>query len=432
MENTITNAEIEHEETTNAEPEEKIGYRDILHQKEYLKVITANLVTRFGDSIDAIAFTWMVYAITGSAAWSAIIFAMNQLPSVLVQPFAGALVEGMNKKKIMVITDIIRGSITAGLAVLYLTGNVNAWILLFFTLINSSVEAFCSPASLAVIPKIMDQKYYAFGSALNSTLSTTIQLIGIGAAGFIISIFGIGTAIAIDGISFFGSAIILSFLKIKETNLRKENLNIKEYGTTLMEGIKYLKGQPVIRNFCIMGVLINAACVPLNALQSPLVSEIMGQGSELLSVFSIALMIGMGVGSFIFPFLNRKISVRTLVVISGLFVGIGFYLYTFGTMLQSHVVAIYALTIGVTAILGIASSMIGAVLGVQFMKCVQQDYLARVGAIFNAGACAASPVTSLAVGALITVIPIASMFKICAVIFVVIFLFIAIRKVRLE
>ena len=180
----------------------KIGYRDIFHQKEYMKVIIANLVTRFWDSIDAIAFTWMVYSITGSAAWSAIIFAMNQLPSVLVQPFAGALVEGMNKKKIMVVTDMIRGFITAGLAVLYLTGNINAWILLGFTLINSTVEAFCSPASTAIIPKIIEEKYYSFGSSLNSTLSTTIQFIGIGAAGLIIGMFGIGAAIAIDGIFF--------------------------------------------------------------------------------------------------------------------------------------------------------------------------------------------------------------------------------------
>ena len=70
---------------------EKIGYRDILRQKEYMKLIGANLINRFGDSIDAIAFTWLVYAVTGSAAWTTLIFALNQLPTVLLQPFAGTL-----------------------------------------------------------------------------------------------------------------------------------------------------------------------------------------------------------------------------------------------------------------------------------------------------------------------------------------------------
>ena len=89
------------EEEKKENEEVKVGYKDVLKQKEYVKLIIANLISRFGDSIDAIAFTWLVYAITGSAAWSAIIFAVNQLPSVLVQPFAGALVENMDKKKII-------------------------------------------------------------------------------------------------------------------------------------------------------------------------------------------------------------------------------------------------------------------------------------------------------------------------------------------
>lgn len=57
-------------------------------------MLVANVISRFGDSIDSIAFTWLVYQVTESAAWSAAMFAMNQLPGVLVQPFAGALVEG--------------------------------------------------------------------------------------------------------------------------------------------------------------------------------------------------------------------------------------------------------------------------------------------------------------------------------------------------
>lgn len=411
---------------------EKVGYKDILKQTEFMKLIAANLISRFGDSIDAIAFTWLVYTITGSAAWSAIIFAVNQLPSVLVQPFAGALVENMDKKKIMVVTDFIRGGIVAGLAVLYLTGNVNAWIMLLFTIIISSVEAFCLPASMAVMPKIIDKKYYTFGTSLSSTLSTVIQLIGIGAAGLIIGVFGIGVAIFIDGATFFGSAAILCFLKIKETNLRKGKPNVKEYMQNLVGGVKYLKKQPVIRNFCILSVIINAVITPLNALQSPMISEIMGQGGELLSVFSIAIMAGMGVGAFLYPFYSKHLSARANIVLGGLGVGIGFYSYTFGIHLQESVVAIYALTIGASVLIGFASSMVSATLGVQFMKNVEQDYLARVGSIFNAGASAATPVVSFMISILTAFCPVVKIFQICAVASVIIFIFIVIRRVHFE
>lgn len=111
--------------------ETKIGYKDILKQKEYMKMILAALINRFGDSIDAIASTWLVYEITGNAAWSAIIFGINKLPTVFITPLAGAWVEGGNKKSIMVVTDLIR-------AVCVLCRNLlPAWI---FTTVDTGAD----------------------------------------------------------------------------------------------------------------------------------------------------------------------------------------------------------------------------------------------------------------------------------------------------
>ena len=134
-------------ETTEETTEEKVTYKDAFKQKEYMKLLIANSISRFGDSIDAIAFTWITYAITGSAMWSALIYAMNTLPSVLLQPFSGALVEGLNKKKVMVVTDFIRGIVVLSLALLYMADFLNPLVLVVFTLIISSVETLCMPAA---------------------------------------------------------------------------------------------------------------------------------------------------------------------------------------------------------------------------------------------------------------------------------------------
>ncbi|WP_026511282.1 hypothetical protein [Butyrivibrio sp. LC3010] len=77
------------------EQNKDISYRQIFRISDYRKLILSNVVNRFGDSIDSIAFTWIVYQITHSAAWSAIVFGVNFLPNVVVQPFAGAIVEKM-------------------------------------------------------------------------------------------------------------------------------------------------------------------------------------------------------------------------------------------------------------------------------------------------------------------------------------------------
>lgn len=172
------------------EQAEKIGYRDILSQKQFMKIIFADVISRFGDSIDAIAFTWLIYTVTGSAAWSAVIFAVNQIPTVLLQPFAGVLVDGMHKKKVMVYADLIRGITIVTVAGLYLLKMINPWILVMMTLLISSAEAFCMPASTSIMPKILDRKYYAFGSSMNASLCMVFQIIGMGAAGVIIAFGG--------------------------------------------------------------------------------------------------------------------------------------------------------------------------------------------------------------------------------------------------
>ena len=410
----------------------KVGYREILRQKEYRKIILAGLINRFGDSIDAIAFTWLVYAITGDAAWSALVFAANQLPSVLVQPFAGALVEGMDKKKLMVVTDIVRGITTSGLAILYLAGDVDPWILLAFTLINSTVEAFRLPAALAVTPLVLEEKYYTYGTSLSSTLSTVVQMIGMGMAGVIIGAFGIGAAIVIDGVSFFGSALILGFLRVRETNLRRGSLQAKEYAAALKGGLQYLKKQPVIRNFCLLAVLINAVITPLNALQSPLIQDVMGQGSGLLSAFALALTAGMGIGSFLYPFISSKLFVRLQVTGAGMLVGACMSCYTLGSSVQARVRMVYVLTTVMTFVIGMSISVLISALNVQFMKAVSQEYMARVGSIFNAGACAATPAASLAVSALAAFCTVSQIFLFSGAVCVIIFLVMKLSGIRLE
>ena len=104
-------------------------YGEIIKEREYRKLIFATVINRFGDSVDAIAFTWLVYQITHSAAWSAIVFALNTLPNVVVQPFAGAIVEKMDKKHVIVATHLLRAVIITLFALLYRAGLVNALVM---------------------------------------------------------------------------------------------------------------------------------------------------------------------------------------------------------------------------------------------------------------------------------------------------------------
>lgn len=133
-------------------------YIDILKNKEHRKLLFSNLINRFGDSVESIAFTWIVYQITHSAAWSAIVFALNILPNVFVQPFAGAIVEKMNKKLVVIVTHFLRAALISLFVFLYRADVVNPLILSIFTLLITTIESFNLPADTAFTAQIIKKE----------------------------------------------------------------------------------------------------------------------------------------------------------------------------------------------------------------------------------------------------------------------------------
>lgn len=412
---------------------EKIGYRQVFTQKEYCKIIFANLISRFGDSIDAIAFTWLVYAVTQSASWTAVISACNMLPTMLLQPFAGAAVEHRNKKKSMIVSDVIRGLVVIALAFCYVTDRMNPWIMLAFTLTISSVEAFCMPASTAIIPKILDEKYYEYGMSLNSVGSTVMQLVGTGAAGVVIGMFGVHIAIAIDAVTFFGAAVIKMFLKVKEdvsvetSRIYDSDMKtvVNHYLEDLKEGISYVKKNKILVNLGLLGFLANGMLVPVNCFLTPLVSDVLKQGSELLSVISMAITVGSIAGSVFYPMLIRHMSVKRYVFATGFIMSVSIMFLPIGSMFADKAALVYIVTGGIGLFLGLCASLLGALFNVQFMKNTEEEYMARANAIFSAFVTAAMPILSFLMSGVVKFVAVKELITasgvLCAIIFVMFF-----------
>ena len=256
--------------------DKKVNYKAILKESGYRKLLISTMINRFGDSLDAVAFTWLVYQVTHSGVWSAIIFGMNILPNVIIQPFAGAIVERLDKKKVIVITHIMRGLLLVGFLAVYLSGTMNGWIMAGFTFAVTSIEAFNMPASTAFIPKVIKQELLSHGLSFNTMMSGVVSFVGTGIAGVLIAKTGIFTVVIIDIVTFFIAAFIIMTIKVKGNNEEEmQNVNKEKYFKTLKEGLCYIKKESLILNYCIIAVMLNFMLVPINALQAPLVKEVL-------------------------------------------------------------------------------------------------------------------------------------------------------------
>lgn len=133
-------------------------YRTLFQNRNYVKLLSANMINRLGDGIDSIAFTWLTYALTKNASLSAIVFAANVLPTVLFQPLAAPFVDRMQKQKVMVWSDLLRGLSLSGFLLLFLTDFLQPWMFVHlpFSLIVSRHFAF--PPEFLICQKCLPTK----------------------------------------------------------------------------------------------------------------------------------------------------------------------------------------------------------------------------------------------------------------------------------
>ncbi|MBO6241144.1 MAG: MFS transporter [Butyrivibrio sp.] len=414
-------------------------YKEIFREEKYIKLLLANFIDRFGDSVDAIAFTWIIYQITGSAAWSALVFALNYLPNVLVQPLAGALIEKLDKKKVVVTTYFLRAAILSSFILIYKLGMATPIIFAIFTLAITTVESFNLPASTAFSAQTIEKEHMTNAMSINTIFSKAATLVGTGIAGVIITVFGADFAMTIDLSSYLISAVLIALIKEKKevsptTDKAQKHSQgaIQEFIVILKDGFQYVLKTKAVKNFCVLCVALNFMLVPLDALQAPIAGDIFGMGSELLSFAGVLSSIGGIIGAAILPYVLRKLTPLWTTISGMVVLTIGVALVPLGKLVSGNEIYCYAMLGTSFFLMLVAVSLIGGTLSIQFMKSVETEYMARASAVFNASATAAMPIGSLLVSALVAKVGTLNMMIVCTAFVFAVLVAVSITKPDLE
>lgn len=403
-------------------------YREILeNEKNFRYMIAANLISRFGDSVDAIAYSWMVYQLTGSTAWLSVILGVNMIPTVLFQPLGGGLTEYFRKKRVIVICDIARGAVVFLTGVCMLTGVLRPWHLLIFTFVNSSIEALRIPNGLAILPQILKKENYKAAISMDQGVRRTSELIGMGCAGIIIGWLGIGGALFVDAVTFLASGLLLSFLQVNEEKRKNVRFQIQGYAGTLKEGFVYFKKSELAVMVCVICVVQNLCTLPIENLQAAYISEYLRLDVFAMSVGGTAITIGMILGALCLPAVSQKISEKRLLIQGGILIGILYFIYIMIGMIPVDA-GKYISYFAAAFVFGVLNSMIGVTVQVIFVSRIPEEFVGRISGIFNALACSALPVGSFLLAGLSAFFTIAELYLLTGTISIAAFIFIGRSK----
>lgn len=391
------------------------GYKSLLSEKEYLKLVLAKLITRFGDSIDTIAYSWMVYKLTGSALLVTSIFAVNAVPNIIFCMISGVVSNYFKKKNVLLVCDFGRGAVAFITAILFMTGNLSVWMLYIFTFINSTFESFRGPASTVLYSYVVPIDKITYANSLDSTLTKTVELVGFGIAGILIAVIGIGGVILVDAFTFFICGSIIGTIKIANEIIKKEKLTINQYFIDLKEGFSYLKTNHFMLHITLFANVFNMFFIPVYSLQSIYVGEVLHGETYVLSIFGTSMVLGTLFGGILAPKIKEKISGKTLFIISGVllslaYVGLSVIHYIPEPMVKFSTLA------ALVFVLGVSLPLMNMLVTVAVMTKTDKEYLSRVAAIMNTLGLLGTPVGALIAGSISSFISIPRLYMICGVV----------------
>lgn len=399
----------------------------------FFKLMFANSISRFGDSIDMVAFAWLTYQITNSETWSAIVVGVNQLVTILCQPIVGSIVENINKKKVVVIADFSRFAVIGIFVFLYRIGVTNPVILVCFTVTVSFIETFRVPAGVAIIPILLEKEDYDRGIAANNTISKTFELIGLVSVASLIACLGADGVIFIDAITFLISGVIIITIRYNESKIlerAKEN-----YLRMTLDGVRFLKKQKKLLLICLICALINACVIPFDSLQASYITHYFEGKVEILSAISITISVGMIIGAAIYRFIAPKYSELTILTMGG--GGIGIFYAICSLIIKINrgeytMVTRVAILLISSLLVGISLASMNNCVQIFFIKEIKQEFLARISSISTTVTTAFSPLAAFGIGWLASIFDTSTVLAICAGVIIVSFLGLGYRMKRLS
>ena len=265
-----------------------------LRHRNYRLFFTGQTVSLIGTWMTRIATSWLVYRLTRSALLLGLVGFAGQIPSFLLAPFAGVLVDRWNRHRLLVITQVLAMIQSAALAVLALAGIINIWHILALSLFQGVINAFDMPARQSFVVEMVEKREDLGNAiALNSSMVNAARLLGPSLGGVLIAAVGEGWCFFADAVSYL--AVIASLLLMRLAKRPHREPGRVPVLPALREGWAYVAGSAPLRSILLLLALVSLVGMPYTVLMPVFASEVLHGGPHTLGF----LMGAVGVGALL-------------------------------------------------------------------------------------------------------------------------------------
>ena len=290
--------------------------------------MTGQIVNLLGDWMQQTAQAWVVWELTHKATALGIVAFLSQIPFFIFGPWVGVFADRYDKKKILLITQILAMVFAFLMAFLIQTNQLMVWHVYVLAFLLGTVTAFNVTSEQAFIGELAGPGNIKKAIALNNSLNQLTRLAGPGIAGWLIATTGTALSFWINGVSIFVSIICIVMIPSKGGTIEKAESGLKQFH----QGLTFLHNQKLLRLiilFAAIQTFFGMSIVQLLPAFSTMVLK--GNAKTLGAVIGAA-----GAGSlvgivFVLPFVQQI--KRSCLAVGGavIWAGIWYILFSFAT-----------------------------------------------------------------------------------------------------
>jgi MFS family permease len=223
----------------------------------YRNTWIGQVVSEIGDHFNNIAVFSLALANTRSGLVVSGVMLSRAIPAVLAGPIAGVLLDRMDRKRIMIVSDLIRAVVAVGF--IFTVNRHDTWLLYVLSGLLMFASPFFTSGRSSILPTIASKEELHAANSLTQTTQWTTLTIGTFLAGASVTKFGYQWAFAGNALSFLISAFCISRLRVRGGSFRARKDSLTEAEVVrpwheYMEGLRYMRSTPLIFGIALIGV----------------------------------------------------------------------------------------------------------------------------------------------------------------------------------
>jgi MFS family permease len=361
-----------------------------LRHRNYRLYFIGQGLSLVGTWLTKVATAWLVYRMTGSAWLLGVVGFAGQIPTFVLVPLAGALVDRWDRRRVLLATQSLAMVQSAALAGLTLGGVIQVWHLVALNVMQGLIDAFDMPTRQSMLVRMVeDRADLPNAIALNSSMVNGARLLGPAIAGTLIALVGEGLCFLVDALS-YGAVLVCVLLMRFDAPPRPANRS--RVVQDMVEGFRYASGSPPLRSILILLALSGLAGRPFTVLLPVIARQVMRGGPGTLGALQAASGLGALAGALYLASRSTVLGLGRVIVIATAAFGLGLAAFS-----RAHVLGLALLLLLVA---GCGMMVQTAASNTILQTIVEEDKRARVMSLLGMALFGSVPLGSLAAGAL--------------------------------